>query len=100
MEGKESPLLRNEVEAYSVPREARDLYEEELQRWIDDGWVLLYDEHNYSPAKRLILLMAVVQQNKKKVQPMLDFRELNTYIDAFIADSHVCSDKLWGWRKV
>lgn len=75
--------MRNEV--YTVPREAK---------------LLPYVEHKYGPAKGLISLMAVVQRNKRKVRPVLDFRELNTYIDAFIADSHVCSDKLWGWRKV
>ena len=38
-EGKEPGVLRNMVEAYSVPPEARDLYEEELQKWINDGWL-------------------------------------------------------------
>ncbi|KAG0727855.1 hypothetical protein GWK47_033755 [Chionoecetes opilio] len=75
--GKEPGVLRNTVEAYSVPPEARDLYEEELQKWIEDGWLLPYDEHKYGPAKGLISLMAVVQRNKKKVRPVMDFRELN-----------------------
>ena len=33
--------------------------------------------------------MAVIQENKGKVRPMIDFRELNTHIEAFTADS-VC----------
>lgn len=39
--------------------------------------MLPYDEHKYGPAKGLIPFMAVVQWNKRKVQPVLDFRELN-----------------------
>ncbi|XP_066985023.1 uncharacterized protein [Macrobrachium rosenbergii] len=97
-EGKEPGILENGVKAYSVPQEAKDLYESELQRWVSDGWLLPYDENKYGPAKGLIPLMAVVQQNKK-VWPVLDFRELNTYIDAFTADSDVCSDKLREWRR-
>lgn len=98
-EGKEPGVLKNTVEAYSVPPEARDLYEEELQKWIEDGWLLPYDEHKYGPAKGLIPLMAVVQRNKKKVRPVMDFRELNAHIDAFTADSDVCSDRLREWRR-
>ena len=98
-EGKEPGILRNMVEAYSVPPEARDLYEEELQKWINDGWLLPYDEHKYGPAKGLIPLMAVVQRNKKKVRPVMDFRELNAHIDAFTAESDVCSERLREWRR-
>ena len=43
--------------------------------------------------------MAVVQRNKRKVCPVMDFRELNTHIDAFTADSDVCADKLRVWRR-
>lgn len=98
-EGKEPGVLRNQVEAYSVPREARDMYEEELQKWIDDGWLLPYDERKYGPPKGLIPLMAVVQHNKRKVRPVMDFRELNAHIDAFTADSDVCADRLREWRR-
>ena len=43
--------------------------------------------------------MAVVQHNKGKVRPVLDFRELNTYIDTYTADSDFCSDRLREWWK-
>ncbi|KAK8374447.1 hypothetical protein O3P69_012045 [Scylla paramamosain] len=93
-EGKKPGVLRNTVEAYSAPPEARDLYEEELQKWIDDVWLL-----PYGPVKGLIPLMAVVQRNKKKVRPVMDFRELNAHIDTFTADSDVCSDRLREWQR-
>ena len=88
-EGKEPGVLQYQVTEYAVPQDARDLYEKELQRWINDGWLLLYDKQAYRPAKGLKPLMAVAQHNKRKVHPVMDFRELNTYIDTFTADSDV-----------
>lgn len=43
--------------------------------------------------------MVVIQQNKGKVRPVLDFRELNTRVDAFTAYADVCAEKLREWRK-
>ena len=51
-------------------------------------------------AKGLIPLMAVVQQNKDKVRPLMDFRELNSRVDAFTANANVCVDKLREWRRL
>ena len=31
---------------------------------------------------------------------MLDFREVNQYIDAYTGDADVCADKLREWRKM
>ena len=90
---------RNKVEEYSVPSEARMMYEDELEKWIADGWLVPYEKEEHGPVKGLILLMAVIQQNKGKVRPVLDFRELNTRVDAFTADADVCADKLREWRK-
>ena len=70
-----------------------------IQKWIEDGWLLPYDEHKYGPAKGLIPLMAIVQRNKKKVRSVMDFRELNAHIDVFMADSDVCSDRLREWQR-
>ena len=59
----------------------------ELQRWIDDEWLLPYDEQTYGPAKGLIPLMAVVQRNKGKVRQVMDFRELNMHgANVFVVD--------------
>jgi len=43
--------------------------------------------------------MAVVQQNKAKVRPVMDFRELNRHVDAFTASADVCAEKLHEWRR-
>lgn len=96
----EPSTLRNKVEEYSVPSVARVMYEDKLEKWIADGWLVPYGKQEHAPVKGLIPLMAVIQQNKGKVRPVLDFRELNTRVDAFTADADVCADKLREWRKL
>ncbi|KFD70492.1 hypothetical protein M514_00988 [Trichuris suis] len=98
-EGVEPGILRNTVEEYSPADGARPAYEEELQKWIDSGWLVPYDERKYGEPKGLIPLMAVVQRNNHKVRPMMDFRELNRHIETFTADSDVCAEKLREWRR-
>ena len=87
--GTEPEVLQNRMNEYSVSRKVRTLYEEELRMWIEDGWLIPYDERQHGPAKGLIPLMAVVQQNKAKVRLATDFRKLNTHISAFTAKSDV-----------
>ena len=43
--------------------------------------------------------MAVVQVQKQKVCPVLDYRELNGFVDAFTANAEVCAQKLREWRR-
>ncbi|KFD51334.1 hypothetical protein M514_07739 [Trichuris suis] len=43
--------------------------------------------------------MAVVQRSVEEIRPVLDFRELNTYIDAFTAKSNVCAEKVREWHQ-
>ena len=97
---QEPEVLKNTKYEYAVPPEARQRYEKEVQDWIDRGWLQLYDEDKCGPAKGLVPLMAVVQPSKDKVRPVLDFREVNTYIDAYTGDADVCADKLREWRKM
>lgn len=91
--------LQNAVSQYSVPREARQEYENELYQWIEDGWLVPYDESIHGPVKGNVPLMAVVQQNKKKVRLVLDFQELNAYVDVHTAEADVCAEKLRDWRR-
>lgn len=97
--GAEPGALKNDVGEYAVPSDVRHEYERELSKWIDDGWLVPYDEAELGQPKGLIPLMAVVQQNKSKVRPVLDFRELNEFIDTYTADADVCPEKLREWRK-
>ena len=43
--------------------------------------------------------MAVIQQNKQKVRPVLDYRELNDHVDPFTACADICTEKLREWRQ-
>lgn len=96
----EPHALRNRVAEYSIPTSARLSYEAEIEEWITNGWLKPYDDEKFGPAKGLIPLMAIVQQNKDKVRPVMDFRELNSYVDAFTASADVCADKLREWRRL
>ena len=43
--------------------------------------------------------MVVIQQNKQKVRPVLDFRELNDHMDPFTACADRCTEKLREWQR-
>ena len=59
-----------------------------------------YDDEELGLAKGLIPLMAIIQQNKDNVRPGMDFRELNSHVDAFTASADVCADKIREWRRL
>ena len=54
---------------------------------------------NWNPIKGLIPLMAVQQQHKSKVHPVMDFRQLNCYVDVYTANADVCAAKLREWQQ-
>ena len=62
----EPHLLRNGVTEYSIPTSARLSCEAEIEEWITNGWLEPYDDEKLGPAKGLIPLMAIVQQNKEE----------------------------------
>ena len=43
--------------------------------------------------------MAIVQHNKGKVQPVMDYSELNDHVEAYTTRADVCSQKLRDWRR-
>lgn len=95
-----APHLYGSVEEYPMPGNVRQDYEEELSRWISAGWLLKYDERTMGPVRATIPLMAVVQANKEKVRPVMDFREVNKHVTAFTADADICSAKMREWRRL
>ena len=46
-----------------------------------------------------VIDMAVVQEKKDKVRPVLDFRELNEFVECSGADADACDEKLRSWRQ-
>jgi hypothetical protein len=90
------PTLKNGIDQYSITNGAREDFEEEVEIWIAEGWLKEYDgEH-----EGILPLMAVVQENKRKVRPVLDYRELNQYVSSHTGESEVCSEKLRRWRRL
>ena len=44
--------------------------------------------------------MEIQQKNKRKLQPVLDFHELNHYVYSHIALNNVCNETMRKWRKI
>lgn len=98
-EGAEPPQLMNSTAEYRIPQAAREAYDDEVTHWIADGWLVPYNEDLHGPVMGTIPLMAIVQPNKDKVRPVMDFRELNSYLSLHTADADVCGDKIREWRR-
>ena len=84
---------------YPAVSEIQNEYTQELHTWIGNGWLVPYPEDKLGPPKGLILLMAVLQQNKIKVHPVMDYWKLNHHVDAFTANADICATKLHEWRQ-
>ena len=86
----------NGASLYKIPVTAYDKFDAEIQKWIENGWLKPYS----GDIKVTLPLMAVIQQNKDKVRPVLDYRRFNSFLSPHTAESDVCSDKLREWRKL
>ena len=56
-------------------------------------------EQTWTP-KDLIPLMAILQENKQKVRPVMDYRELNEHVNAYMANADVCTQTMREWRQL
>lgn len=96
---REPGILKNSLSQYHVPVSALGEFNAEVESWIDYGWLRPYDELELGPPRCLIPLMAVKQANKSKIRPVLDFRALNNYVDAYTGEADVCRERLRNWRR-
>ena len=81
--GDQPPVsLKNRLSEYPAPKRLRGEYERELLAWIQNGWLIPYPESELGPPKGLIPLMAILQESKQKVRPVMDYRELNEHVNA------------------
>jgi len=94
--GAQEPVLYNTVAQYAIQKECCTQYEAEVEEWIANGWLQLYEGEDCG----IIPLLAVLQVNKAKVRPVLDFRELNQFVSSHTATSDVCGEKLRTWRRM
>ena len=78
--------------------EKQEEYEKEIERWIEEGILVPWE----GSVSGVIPLMAVEQQTKDKIRPVLDFRELNEAVSCHTGGEmiDVCSDRLREWRQI
>ena len=72
--------LWNNITEYPVLANVRIAYKQQLDAWIKDGWLIPYPDQKLRPPRGLIPLMAIIQQDKSKMQPVIDYHEFNQYI--------------------
>lgn len=84
---------------YPIPEGTKEEYDREQQMWIDNGWLHPYHEKKIGPTRGL-RADGKVQKDKSKVQPVLDYRELNECLDAHTASADKCAQKLREWRQI
>ena len=95
------PTIGKRCANYSVNKELTEAFESEIQAWIDDEWLIEYSEELHGYVTGNIPFMAIDQPNKNKVRPVMDYKELNTYIVNNPGnDGVVCDEKLREWRKM
>ncbi|XP_043245437.1 uncharacterized protein LOC122393477 [Amphibalanus amphitrite] len=85
--------------AAAAAAKSQERFDAELRLWIEEGWLRPYNEQEHGPVRGLIPLMAVTQEAKDKVRPVLDYRELNEHLVAHTAEADVCRDQLRKWRQ-
>ena len=91
----EPTRLQNRVSEYKCTRApgVHARYTEEIQRWISNGWLVKWD----GP---VIPRLAVIQPTKDKVRLVMDYRELNEFVESHTGDEQtgVCAEKVRHWR--
>ena len=94
-------ILTNKVSCYERDLSGRkkEEFEREVDRWVEEGILMPWGERVESG---ILMLMAVEQQTKGKVRPVLDFRELNESGECHKGDNvaDVCGDVLREWRRM
>ncbi|XP_067932754.1 uncharacterized protein [Watersipora subatra] len=97
----ESPKgLQIRVAEYKCTR-APNLHERycaEIESWISKGWLKRWSR----PIEGIIPLLAVFQPTKDKVQPVMDYRELNAFVESHTGGDAVavCGEKIWKWKQL
>ncbi|XP_047127791.1 uncharacterized protein LOC124808636 [Hydra vulgaris] len=92
----EPPTLTNKIPNCHISEDVKSEYAMEISEWIAQGWLKPFE----GKCNGIIPLMAVIQRNKLKVRPVMDYRELNQFVSSHTAGGDVCSTKLRNWRKL
>ena len=87
--------MKNRIGNYKIDDKVYAKFRSEIERWIENGWLKKTTETESG----IIPLLTVVQTKKNKVRPVLDFREMNDFVECSGADADVCDEKLRQWRQ-
>ena len=94
----EEPNLANKVACYGVDSEIKADFDREVESWVQEGILVPVPEGE--AVSSVIPLMAVKQANKQKVRPVLDFKQLNSFVSSHTGSSAICDDTIRRWRKI
>ncbi len=81
--------------------EAKEEFKREMQCWVDNNFVVPYDDATMGQPGAILPLNPVVQPGKStKVRPTCDYTELNPFIVSGMDRDHneVCADSVRRWR--
>ena len=92
------PEFKNKLALYKIYDHAKLAYDTEVQSWVDEGILQPVPRDCY--VETVVPMMAVVQQNKGKTRPVLDYRALNKHVSNHSGGSDTCDDKLRKWRRL
>merc|ERR1712055_400958 len=98
--GAEPVRLQSRISEYKSTKApgVAEKYDREIQKWISNQWLVEWK----GPVKGYIPLLAVVQPTKDKVRPVMDYRELNAFVESHTGDDNtaVCAEKVRDWRQL
>ena len=77
------PVPTNAVSKYHMAEEVEQQFDMEVERWKTQGWLRPVK----LPAHGIIPWLAAEQAKKENVRPVMDYRELNAYIESYTGDS-------------
>ena len=79
-----------------------EVFTEEVQKWLDNGWLVKHDPARHGEPQCVLPLLALPQEHKPttSVRPCLDYRRLNKCVKSVPgADAPACSDTIRRWRQ-
>ncbi len=96
----EPPTQDLAVNNYRVHPQNRELFDKEVQSWVDDGILVPWDRDKHGPVQMIIPLIAKDEPRKGRVRPVMDYRRFNEYIASCPGgDAAVCAEKMREWRQ-
>ncbi len=96
----EPPTQSLAVNNYRVYPESQELFDKEVQSWVEDGILVPWNREKHGPVEMIIPLMAKAEPRKGRVRPVMDYRRFNEHIVSRPGgEAAVCAEKMRDWRQ-